>query len=228
MLIIGYCRDRSGPSGAAIHETAWDTSDWFDLRANGVPASSSEWTIAMAGRAKANAREQYWLGMNGGSAFFRRNAGTLIRYRWQTTTGSIVSDTTTSSGIADDQLWSTLFSISAPSQVISGMLNGAALGMSTSVGISDLLHGPSHINSSAGSSSGASVFNLRGIWIGEGYLDAATHYVSFFSGDGVPTAAMLNGDSIGGLSPSFAEGGDAAVWEAYAGGKSGSFDLSDA
>ncbi len=226
MLIIGYSR----AFASSINETIWDPSDWFNVRNNGVSASSPAWTIAVAGRAMTDASLQYPVAMNP-SSYIRRNGGGAnnFRIRWQNTAGTLVATTDNQGNVVNGSLYSVIASIDVATSTAKAYLNGAQIHNQVFADSSkNPLHGPNYMNGTGNSGSAASSINIRAVWIGAGYLDPAIHYGSFFNGDGIPTAAMLSKGAIGGLSPQFAESGNAAAWEAYAIGKSGGFDLEDA
>jgi hypothetical protein len=221
MLIIGYSRSFA----PATNETVWDANDYFDLRANGVAPAAPAWTVAVAGRARTDSAAQYFMSASSG-AHVRRNSGAnSFRIRWQNTSGSVVARRDALGDVANGQLFSLLTSCSRTG--MKAQVNSATHEETFADGGVDL-HGPYMINATFSNGAGAADLAIRAVWIGAGYLDVATHYRSFFDGDGMPTAAMRNGSAIGGLAPQFAQSGNAAAWEAYPSGKSGSFDLADA
>ena len=227
MLIIGYSRALRA-SSATSSETIWGPSDYFDLSANGVqPPAGPAWTIAMAGRALASATSQHFVGWSGANGYVRRNGGaTTFRIRWRRTNGSSHASSGDVGNVSDGQLFSVLASGSRTR--VTAWLNGAEVQNATLADPGLDLEAPKWLNTTNfGAGGNTARMGLRAVWIGAGYLDAAAHYASFFDGDGVPTAAMRSGAAVGGLSPRFAESGNAAKWKAYAAGKSGNFNPID-
>lgn len=223
MLIAGSPRALTVASPSDVNETQWSSGDWLNLQTNGVAASASAWTVAVAARANDDVVWERYAWANGAAYLHRQGSANNFRVRWQDTANAIRGD---ANGVGSI-ITGTLFSIFATIQIGGAnkiTLNGVSVWDTTVSAAAELIRGPAYINSNATVT--AANLRMRGIWIGAGYLDPGVYYSAMFDGDGIPSAAMTAGSAIGGLSPQFAQAGDAAAWEALP-GKSAGFDLQD-
>jgi hypothetical protein len=208
-----------GAAGSGVSYVLFEgtTPTWFDLTAHSMPTSGTAFTIA--GKVRAIGTTLVWIATNSQDTHVRINSSRIeVRVEDVLQTALLSTNTGASTMSAGDEA-AFIFSANQSGGKLrwARNLGAPSTPVNTSYTTTENLILPIRMNATNGSGGAATSLDVDSIWIATSYLDPDTVWDSFFDGSNLPTSAMRSGSTISSVSPVFAEGGNAAAWNARTG-----------
>ena len=209
------------PATSFVH---FEDGDRFDMSAEGLATTAESWTIAGKMRVPAVLDADDYMLANGFDAYLRSNDEGNMTIRLEDNTGvTTVSNTNFGSTSAADEIAFVLASTQTGAKLRIAIGGGApSTVINASFSTSNPLMVPFLLGALNTGGALGSAYDVDVVWTVAGsgtgsYVDPDTHWDDFFDGSSNPTTAMRTGGAINSVSPSFAQGGNAAAWNALSG-----------
>lgn len=208
---------------AAKTFVAFNTSTWEYMPDDGGPTTSPDgFTMAMKVKIPSPLSAVHYIAAYGFDSYIRVNADGSMSVRAKDKNGTIISAYyVTSAGFAPaDAEVAFLWSVSSTGAKLQMAVGAGTPALHVNQTYSDSgfdVEPPRLINAILDSGTASGAIKVDVAWMANTYMDPATNWSDFFDAANDPKEAMRSGSTIGGVTPAFAEGGDAAAWNALTG-----------
>ena len=209
------------PPAIAENETVWGAGTSgetlnFETAAGVDKDAEAAWTLAIKFRIKQQTGITILYRHANDSYVYLNSSGNLV-VQAKTTTGTIIISRTETLSWGDEEVHSLVWSISSSNSEL--WLDGQEQFALSSLGATTTYKFPFALNGTWTSAANGdpTELNIFNVWVSDQYIDLSTHGAKFYGTNLEPTQALFDGDPIAGVTPIFAESGNAAAWNATSG-----------